>query len=723
MTQIFISYSRRDMALVERLSKDLHAVGYEVWYDLSGLEAGKNWGKEIQAAIHNSQVMLVVLSPNSIESEWVEREYLFANNLKLKIIPFLYKTCELPLWSLNIHYIDMANSNYRKSFSELIKVLERTVKPEVSILVPAPAPMEKKPETTPVKPEVEIIEPAPASLQPLPVESQMEAQPEPLPAKPVSGVSEVIPQVAQREQGRRIERELPRKLKMEGEAPHLGEIRKQRWWPFAVGGFVLLLLVGFFAGKQLGFLPALNPSYKLTEDLPVSTIPPTKSNPTPLPTITTKPTPTENFEVSPPDQNFTEPIRKWISTGVSPNLWETFSVQQPYWGTFGNFNGQSLDLASLVDEGVLNLTTNEKGDYYFRIGEAYNTEMEHKAFQNAFVFQYDFKINNANEKLLIQNSIVGYDIHLTAGLDNQNGLVVTMVNDKTGIQISDLDTNQKVFISPLQWHTLQMISFNKNLAIYLDDHLIYYGENVDDRQGGVGLELYFSAQTMNMALDNIKLWDLSTTLRVAESVRSYLSATDPYYIEDFSTPKAYWEYMVDTIIGNQRAKAGNQVQDGVLSLKTEDPNKRYQIEAPLLDIPWKNFSFQYDFKLNPDDRRTGINHAFRFSNGERIHVGIGDQYLNVEKTEDYTDNLIQQYAANGNIEIQRGQWYTVQFIFYNQFLAIYLNDQLIFFQQQIDLPNASSVFLSINTKEKMDIDLDNFKKWNLDYATGIGQQK
>lgn len=125
--------------------------------------------------------------------------------------------------------------------------------------------------------------------------------------------------------------------------------------------------------------------------------------------------------------------------------------------------------------------------------------------------------------------------------------------------------------------------------------------------------------------------------------------------------------------------------------------------------------------MNPDDRGTGIDQAFRFSNGERIQVGIADQYLKVEKTDDYTDNLVQQYASDAIIDIQREQWYTIQFIFYKQKLVIYLNDELIFFQEQIDLPNASNVFLSLDTHESMDIDLDNFKKWNLDYATGIGQ--
>ena len=37
--QVFISYSRRDLAFVEGLAADLQAAGLDVWYDLSGWKA------------------------------------------------------------------------------------------------------------------------------------------------------------------------------------------------------------------------------------------------------------------------------------------------------------------------------------------------------------------------------------------------------------------------------------------------------------------------------------------------------------------------------------------------------------------------------------------------------------------------------------------------------------------------------------------------------------
>jgi formylglycine-generating enzyme required for sulfatase activity len=123
MAQIFISYSRRDLEFVERLAKDLRAAGLTVWYDLSNLEVGAHWGKEIQNAIQKSQYAIFVLSSHSVESEWVDREFIYADQLKLKIIPLLHEPCSLPLGMLNLQYIDMQGHNYKLHFDDLLEAL------------------------------------------------------------------------------------------------------------------------------------------------------------------------------------------------------------------------------------------------------------------------------------------------------------------------------------------------------------------------------------------------------------------------------------------------------------------------------------------------------------------------------------------------------------------------------------------------------------------------
>ncbi len=123
MTQVFISYSRKDLEFVKTLAKDLEASGLKAWYDISNLEIGKRWAMEIQVAIQASQYFIVVISRNSIASKWVEREFIYAENRKIRIIPLIIEPCELPLWAVSLQFIDMVGTSYEKALGELLKEL------------------------------------------------------------------------------------------------------------------------------------------------------------------------------------------------------------------------------------------------------------------------------------------------------------------------------------------------------------------------------------------------------------------------------------------------------------------------------------------------------------------------------------------------------------------------------------------------------------------------
>ena len=123
MTQVFISYSRKDIAFVDQLAADLKKAGLDVWYDVSGIAGGDRWRSEIENALRASQFVLVVLSPDAITSEWVEREFLFSSNLKRKIIPLMYRSCELPLNYVDLNFIDVQGDNYGRNFNTLLRTL------------------------------------------------------------------------------------------------------------------------------------------------------------------------------------------------------------------------------------------------------------------------------------------------------------------------------------------------------------------------------------------------------------------------------------------------------------------------------------------------------------------------------------------------------------------------------------------------------------------------
>jgi hypothetical protein len=84
----FISYSRDDRAYVEKLAAHLTAMGIPIWYDYR-LVAGEIFDEEIERRIGDCAAFLVVLSPRSVDSQWVGREITYADDLHKQLIPLL----------------------------------------------------------------------------------------------------------------------------------------------------------------------------------------------------------------------------------------------------------------------------------------------------------------------------------------------------------------------------------------------------------------------------------------------------------------------------------------------------------------------------------------------------------------------------------------------------------------------------------------------------------
>src|SRR5512144_1786466 len=106
MEKIFISYSRKDISFVRKLAGDLEKAGYDVWWDLTDLQGGDDWPRAIPAAIEASQSVIIVLSPNSMLSDWVEKEYTYALGLHKKVIPIMLARSNVPFALNTINYVD-----------------------------------------------------------------------------------------------------------------------------------------------------------------------------------------------------------------------------------------------------------------------------------------------------------------------------------------------------------------------------------------------------------------------------------------------------------------------------------------------------------------------------------------------------------------------------------------------------------------------------------------
>jgi hypothetical protein len=106
-SQVFISHCSADRNLVDRLEGELRARGIATWVDRRKLEAGQQWPREIERAIDSCHAMLVVLSPDALESQWVRKEYTYALCQHKPIIPlFIRPVDHIPFELSDIQVID-----------------------------------------------------------------------------------------------------------------------------------------------------------------------------------------------------------------------------------------------------------------------------------------------------------------------------------------------------------------------------------------------------------------------------------------------------------------------------------------------------------------------------------------------------------------------------------------------------------------------------------------
>ncbi|MGD8457505.1 MAG: SUMF1/EgtB/PvdO family nonheme iron enzyme [Anaerolineales bacterium] len=91
MAKIFLSYSREDDGVMQRVKRNLERAGISVWTDEGLVPGTRDWEREIERNIRESKGVVVILSPDSYESEWVRREIAEADLNGIKIFPLLWR--------------------------------------------------------------------------------------------------------------------------------------------------------------------------------------------------------------------------------------------------------------------------------------------------------------------------------------------------------------------------------------------------------------------------------------------------------------------------------------------------------------------------------------------------------------------------------------------------------------------------------------------------------
>jgi hypothetical protein len=93
MAHVFISYKHEDCDFVfDTLKPKLEVTGFDTWIDEERLRAGEDWRLEIDQAIRDSFAILAVITPESMQSQYVIYEWSFALGVGRKVVPLVLKT-------------------------------------------------------------------------------------------------------------------------------------------------------------------------------------------------------------------------------------------------------------------------------------------------------------------------------------------------------------------------------------------------------------------------------------------------------------------------------------------------------------------------------------------------------------------------------------------------------------------------------------------------------
>lgn len=124
MAQVFISYSHKDREFVTRLTADLRrrVPQVEVWYDMM-VAPGESWAHSLAERIESADIILSVLSPDYLESQWAQQEaqvaLLRTSENKARFIPLLVRPCHPPGLMAQYTWVDFT-LNYDDALERLI---------------------------------------------------------------------------------------------------------------------------------------------------------------------------------------------------------------------------------------------------------------------------------------------------------------------------------------------------------------------------------------------------------------------------------------------------------------------------------------------------------------------------------------------------------------------------------------------------------------------------
>jgi hypothetical protein len=124
---VFLSYSSKDKIWVNRLKEALQNQGLKVWLDHDQIRPGELFAGVLERGLEESKAVALIVSPESMESGWVEEEYARVLSLvqhkqqPLQLIPVILRKAEIPGFLASRQWVDFREESlFTQSLEQLI---------------------------------------------------------------------------------------------------------------------------------------------------------------------------------------------------------------------------------------------------------------------------------------------------------------------------------------------------------------------------------------------------------------------------------------------------------------------------------------------------------------------------------------------------------------------------------------------------------------------------
>ena len=93
----------------------------EIWVDRYLAQGGDDWQVAVEQALHECWLMVLIVSPEALDSRYVRLAYRYFLNREKPVIPVLYKTVDtLPPELNNVETVAYNHDDPNHSFQRLI---------------------------------------------------------------------------------------------------------------------------------------------------------------------------------------------------------------------------------------------------------------------------------------------------------------------------------------------------------------------------------------------------------------------------------------------------------------------------------------------------------------------------------------------------------------------------------------------------------------------------